>query len=171
MKKIILFLILFSPLSSLALCYQATGYGTGDQNGEYEDLGITQYSYPVYKHATTTRYLARCDIVATNDGWCLSNDYDTFNASTIFYYNFAIASLGVEETGWTNAGASGASPVGTVPVINCTGSSTPETATSTGIFISNLADLSFGIAIIIGLLSFALVGFVWNNINEKRKKW
>lgn len=49
------------------------------------------------------------------------------------------------------------------PIIDPTVSSTATSTTS-------MADIAFGIAIIIGLLSLALIGFVFNSINAK-KPW
>jgi hypothetical protein len=43
-------------------------------------------------------------------------------------------------------------------------------ATSTS-FVSNLGDISFGIAILIGISSLALIGFAFNSLNSRKKAW
>jgi len=71
---------------------------------------------------------------------------------------------GAEITELYNAGAGLAYP------FSETSTSTASTTSGTT-FIENLGDVTFGLAIIITLMSLGLIGFVYNTFNKRKKPW
>lgn len=161
-RKAIILLLLILPLNSFA-DYCVTGAGSTIVNGYYTQ-GANLYGYPAYYPV---------DGQDTVMEYGLSNYYEIRSLSQITtngYYHDSAGAGGSYE-GIDTINNIGVAPVPTV--VDGEGTcdipqNEPQIASSTG---ATIGDLSFGLAIIIGLMSLGLVGFAFNTLNKRKKPW
>lgn len=152
--KILALILILIPSFSNASCYKSSGYGSTNANSYWYDSGLTYHSVPYYISTTTTWYLFNCGGTYK----CINS---TLIDSNVTYY----ISGNYTDTPWQyNNNA----PAGSVTELTCY---TGGTGTTTSLAdISSMGDVTFGIAIIISILSFGLIAFAFNTINNKKAK-
>jgi hypothetical protein len=172
MKKLLLLVVLFLPFSVFARnaistdTYIVSEAGISAYNGNYTYIGDC-YSQPMFGNG----YAHLAWLTGSGyDKWLLATDA-TCNAGTL---NYKQGTPPADYDPTTEASAwvvhEGASPAPTI-ILSGGEETASTTASTTGIFISNLADISFGIAILIGLSSLGLIGFAFNTLNKRKKVW
>jgi len=170
MKKYLFLLFFLIPFNSYALECDViySGSGSSSYNGTYVDTGTLFRGEPEFYKASSGTYLS---VNSTSYDpallyWMFSPT--SAHDSNAYYRTYASTYIG----SYTTAGA-GTDPAGTVTE-DCggepepTSTSSPSTqATSTEAL---LTSISFGLTIIIVILSIFTIGYIWNNLT-KRKPW
>jgi len=149
--------------SAFAVCYDLSGAGSTAANGTYEDTGTAYNGYPSYFNGTM--YLFK---FAGNSYWMLNTVVDS---SSGYYYYLSTPEFPSPIGGYDTIGAgAGGWPTAVLGDCEEEATTTPST-TASSTFIENLGDVTFGLAIIITLMSLGLIGFVYNTFNKRKKPW
>jgi len=170
MKKYLLLFAFICTIPSVTFAYISTDefcavdFGNTDVNGTFTyNSSRTWYTHYVYsngdvnisgENSNSTGY----GVIYINSGTGNQTDQQAYFATD-----------GIETVWTVDSGTGNTSPAGTVTLGACEGGEEP-TATSTAT-TTPYANIEFGIAIIIALLSFGLIGFIWNTFNKRKKPW
>jgi len=173
MKKIALTLLsffLYAPLAHAAYTtgdvFCATGFGNASFNGEYTyDFTATHYFF-----TNGTYWMFVPSNSETGYGQMTAFPDDAHGQA---YGNPGAGLVGLS---WTNDGGTGATnPPGETVMASCSPGPDPDpepgefTMGTTTTIEGHLGNITFGLAIIIAMLTIALSGFVWSSVNKQNK--
>jgi len=166
---IIVSLFFLLPFTSYAsVCYESVSFGEADANGTFEDTLTTNNGSPIWENENG--FFLFHFIISATDYMVVGPTVIANNANEAPYY---LAGTDPEGTyTWNNISPPYVltSPGGDVSLVDCPGGGTGTTTATSTVNIGNIGEISFGLAIIILLLSIAFIAYIYNSITPK-KPW